>query len=46
MATVFWGVYSVLLAGFMPLGSTVKAVAYQKTLKRLKKAVRPKGLEC
>jgi hypothetical protein len=39
-------VYNVLLDAFMPLGSTVKAVAYQKTLKRLKKAVRPKGLGC
>lgn len=32
VATVFLGVYSVLLVGFKPLGSTVKAVAYQKTL--------------
>jgi hypothetical protein len=31
MAIVFWGVYSVLLVGFMSLGSTVKAAAYQKT---------------
>jgi len=33
VATVFWGIYSVLLVGFMPLGSTIKAVAYQKTLR-------------
>jgi hypothetical protein len=36
VATVFWGVDNVLLVGFMPLGSKVKAVAYQKTLQRLK----------
>jgi hypothetical protein len=30
----------------MSLGSTVKAVANQKTLKRLQKAVRPKEPEC
>ena len=40
MATVFWGVYSVLLVGFKPLGSTVKAVAYQKTLKAQAKGTR------
>lgn len=42
VATVFWGVYSVLLVGVMPLGSKVKAAAYQKTLQRLK----PKGPGC
>ena len=46
MATIFWGVYSVLLVGLMPLGSTVNAVAYQKTPKRLKEAVWPNGPGC
>jgi hypothetical protein len=42
MATVFWDVHGVLLVYFTPPGSTINAVAYQETLKRLKEAIRRK----
>jgi magnesium-transporting ATPase (P-type) len=45
---LFCRVFTVLcwLVGFMALGSTVKAAAYQKTLKSLKEAVRLQGPWC
>jgi histone-lysine N-methyltransferase SETMAR len=40
MATIFWDVHGVLLIDFTPPDSTINAAAYQKTLKRLKEAIR------
>jgi histone-lysine N-methyltransferase SETMAR len=42
MATVFWDVHRVLLVDFTPPSSTINAAAYQKSLKRLKEAIRRK----
>jgi hypothetical protein len=42
MAIVFWDVHGVLVVDFTPPGSTINAVAYQETLKRLKEVIRSK----
>jgi hypothetical protein len=50
MGTVFWDLHGNLFVDFTPPSSTINAVAYQETLKRLKEAIRrnkpgPKVLE-
>lgn len=42
MLTVFWDMKGVLLAEFMPTGSTINAVSYCNTLTKLRRAVRDK----
>jgi hypothetical protein len=39
-ANFLFDVYGVLLVGFIALLSTINAVAYQETLKRLKETIR------
>jgi histone-lysine N-methyltransferase SETMAR len=45
MATVFWDIHGLLLLDFAPAGSTINATAYQKSLKKLKAAIRRKRPE-
>jgi hypothetical protein len=46
MATVFCDVYGVLVVGFIPLGSTINAAAYEENLKILKEAILQKRSGC
>jgi hypothetical protein len=46
MATVFWDRKGVLTVEFMQQGTTITSEVYCETLRKLRRAIQKKGVEC
>jgi hypothetical protein len=46
MATVFWDTKGVLIVEFVQQGTTLTSEVYCETLKKLRRAIQKKGVEC